>query len=304
MVMGVPVGDDAFVAAVMAKKVRGTVSKINSTFESLRNSHKQTLHCIAYYCLNSLFDHWLQGLLPQHSVAHARLVDDALDSVLRHTLVPGALDDPLTLRRLRMPARHGGIGFRACADTGTEFAVKRLAGFIGSVNQAIPRMLDVTSKDGVVIAGYSNGLAPLLGVGSFDENEGERYADLIAGDSLLGAQIVSAWTTLQDGASPPDMVAPRAGLLSAAADDLGFGTAHLQRELTKEVEDCRSLDLSRVISELPAGNPKRESYEECRGDPVMRGWVYSYPGYGHSVPKEAQGRAEPKEGCLTKRLLD
>ena len=131
MVMGVPVGDEAFVAAVMAKKVRGTVSKINSTFESLRNSHKQTLHCIAYYCLNSLFDHWLQGLLPQHSVAHARLVDDALDAVLRHTLVPGALDDPLTLRRLRMPARHGGIGFRACADTGTEFAVKRLAGFIG-----------------------------------------------------------------------------------------------------------------------------------------------------------------------------
>ena len=47
MVMGVPVGDEAFVAAVMAKKVRGTVSKINSTFESLRNSHKQTLHCIA-----------------------------------------------------------------------------------------------------------------------------------------------------------------------------------------------------------------------------------------------------------------
>jgi hypothetical protein len=32
MVMGMPVGDDVFVAAVMAKKVHGTVSKINSSF--------------------------------------------------------------------------------------------------------------------------------------------------------------------------------------------------------------------------------------------------------------------------------
>ena len=63
-----------------------------------------------------------------------------------------------------------------------------------------------------------------------------------------------------------------------------FGTAHLQRELTKKVEDCRSLALSQGISELPAGNPKRESCEECRGDKVMCCWVYSYPGYGHSVP--------------------
>jgi hypothetical protein len=80
------------------------------------------------------------------------------------------------------------------------------------------------------------------------------------------------------------MAAPRAGLLLAGADDIGFETAHFQRELTKEVEDCRSLALSRDISELPAGNLKHESYEECRGDKVMRGWVYSYPSYGHSVP--------------------
>ena len=88
---------------------------------------------------------------------------------------------------------------------------------------------------------------------------------LIAGNSVQGAQIiVSAWATLQDGSSPPDIVAPRADLLSAGADDLGFGTAHLQRELTKEVEDNRSLALPLDILELPAENPKRESYEECR----------------------------------------
>jgi hypothetical protein len=81
------------------RKSTGLLAKLTHLFESLSNSHKQTLHCIAYYCLNSLFDHWLQGLLPHHPVAHARLVDEALDSVLRHTLVPGALDDPLTLRR-------------------------------------------------------------------------------------------------------------------------------------------------------------------------------------------------------------
>ena len=58
-----------------------------------------------------------------------------------------------------------GTGFGACADTATEFAVKRLAGFIGSVNLAILCMLGVVTKNGPVVAGYFNGLAPLLVTG-------------------------------------------------------------------------------------------------------------------------------------------
>ena len=62
---------------------------------------------------------------------------------------------------------------------------------------------------------------------------------------------------------------------------MALGTRHLQRELTREVENRRALALKRLISLLPAGDPRRESFEECVKDPVMRRCVDSYPGHGH-----------------------
>ena len=133
-------------AAVMAKKARGTVSKFSLTKDELRNSHKHTLHTLAYYCFQPPFDHWLQHLLPQHSQLFTQQVDAALSQLLGTTLAPGALDCAYAQKRIRLPARYTGIGFRACSgEADGDFSLKTHAGFVGAASAAVAKMFDHAS---------------------------------------------------------------------------------------------------------------------------------------------------------------
>jgi len=277
------VGDEAFIAAVMKKKASATVSKINLTKNELRHSHKQTLHCLTYYCLQPLYDHWLQNLLPRHAQLFAQEVDDALNKVLEITLAPGVLQCDYAKHRVRLPARHTGAGIRSCGPADQDFSVKGLAAFVGATSKAVSEMLDRESEDGHVVPGYSTGLEPLIGAGSFDGGGG-LFSTLVSGGSDLGAALRSSWVVLQAGAAPPGQAAPSDGILRKDVEDLGHGTPHLQRELTRQVEGARALALQRKIQLLPAGDPRRESHDECVKDPVMRRWTDMCPTPSHSLP--------------------
>ena len=157
---------------VTERKARKVISKITQTRESLRSAHLQSLHSLAYYCCQPLSDHWLKLLLPSQSAALGVAHDGAMDSVLGVTLVDGLLDDPRSMKRLRLPARIKGIGIRACGDSRAHgISPKRFAAFLGAVNQFLPRCLDTVSLEGGVVAGFAPGLAPRIGAGSFDEVE-------------------------------------------------------------------------------------------------------------------------------------
>ena len=119
--------------------------------------------------MQPLPDYWLQLMSPSVTAEFANTVGEALAAVASCTLPPEAFTNPLVRRRVVAPARYAGAGLRACSASEGIFPVKVHAGFVGAMMQALPRMLDRTSADGVVTKGYANGLQGLLGEHSFDE---------------------------------------------------------------------------------------------------------------------------------------
>ena len=78
MIGGVPVVDDSYVCSCMGAKAGEVVSKIDKVSCMLRTLHLQAAHCVTYYCLNSLFHHWVQHCYPEQSVGAAGLLDEAV----------------------------------------------------------------------------------------------------------------------------------------------------------------------------------------------------------------------------------
>ena len=276
-VMGAPVGDAAYVAAFMRRKADQVVGDIISTLSSLRSRSLHAMHAVAHYCLAPRADHWLQLLPPRLSRDFGLAVDGAMERVLRACLGDSSFDVGLLRRRVRQPVRHRGVGYRTAADSGDGISLKAHAGFVGSVAQAIPRMLDSVSSDGRVTRGYTPGLAARIGAGSFDEAHGGRYRHLLVTGCALGRDVSASWVELQAAAAVGPGALPAAALLSGPADVLAFGTCprQLQHHLTDEVEGRRALELEADLARLPAGHPYRDAYDEC--DDVARAWVRALP---------------------------
>ena len=205
----------------------------------------QSLHAIAYYCLAPRADHWLQLLPPRLSHEFGWEVDVALSRVFRACYTDAAYETELLRRRLRQPLRLKGVGLHASADSTDGISLKAHAGFIGSVSQALPRMLDRVTKDGVVLRGYSPGLRARVGDGSFDEAGGTRYQTLLDSGCALGQDIVTSWAALQHATQVGPGALPADALLSRPAHLLTFdkGTTDVQHCLTVEIENRRAVGL-------------------------------------------------------------
>ena len=93
---------------------------------------------------------------------------------------------------------------------------------------------------------------------------------LAAASSLPSLLVLPNWTVLSlvrghcssVALALPDEEAPTSGLLAQEASAMALGTHYFQRELAREVENRRAIALKRLISLLPAGDPRRESFEE------------------------------------------
>ena len=143
---GIPVGDSTFVRAFLETKVNSATSKATQVTDQLCDVHRQSLWTALYYALQPSFHYWLQHCYPADCAPHAARLDDVLVGVAR-VCIPGlCLDDDVTGRRFRLPARMYGGGIRS---------LEKLApvAFAATACTTIPRLPDACSARGDVRAG-------------------------------------------------------------------------------------------------------------------------------------------------------
>eukprot|EP00973_Karenia_brevis_P034189 4715578-Karenia_brevis.AAC.1 len=66
----------------LATKAAKSVSKVDKVTKLLQPMHLQSLHCVLYYGLSHLFDHWVKHCYPSDALASAREVDAAVTRTL------------------------------------------------------------------------------------------------------------------------------------------------------------------------------------------------------------------------------
>ena len=112
MVGGVPVGDAAYVDEAVRVLGEGIESYIDTTVTQLQ-LHPHHLAASLYHAAQHRFMYWLRHLPPQHTLTTAQHLDIVVArAVERCGGYPGMLSDPLLLRRMRLPVRMRGCGFR------------------------------------------------------------------------------------------------------------------------------------------------------------------------------------------------
>lgn len=148
------------------------------------------------------------------------------------------------------------------------------AAFCGSINQAVPRLIDHRDAAGELVAGFFPSLAPVLGAGSFDDgNEGTRYASFLASGHASAAEFAVAWADLR----------AEAGGRTTAEDCVLFHEAEggrgTQRALTLVVEQQRYDDLAADIAALPTNSPRSlfRRVAWCSVDKNSAVWVSAIP---------------------------
>ena len=186
-------------------------------------------------------------------------------------------------RRLRLPARLRGGGLRSHTETAA-------AAFVGSVNQALPRLIDHTDAAGSLVPGLLPSLSGVLGAGSFDaDNAGTRYAQYLSSGHAGAAELQRAWDALRDEAGHiTDEECP----LFHTAD----GARGSQRDLTGVVEARRLALIDTDIAALPRDDHgalyARVAW--CSVDAASAVWVSAIP-----TRHLRAGPAEFREICAT-----
>ncbi|EJK48312.1 hypothetical protein THAOC_32903, partial [Thalassiosira oceanica] len=98
-------------------------------------------------CLQFRGDYWLRHLPPQLTATFAKELDESTWGFLEH-----ALGDELSnwtnlgIRRLQLPVRRNGGGFRSCNS-------RKDAQYAGCLAQSAPQLLDRKDDRGNVIPG-------------------------------------------------------------------------------------------------------------------------------------------------------
>ena len=146
--------------------------------------------------------------------------------------------------------------------------------FAGSINGALPRMLDRQRAAGPSVPGFCPGLESALGAGSFDDAaEQPRYRAFLDSGLPTAYALSDAWEEMQGvlGADYDDdeKTAPLRVPVEAAS-----GT---QRDLTTAVEVARRGDFERAIDSLPVDDRRRTAFHANAGCKLSRVWIAGIP---------------------------
>ena len=133
------------------------MSKIDHTVSLLQSTDAASLGALTFSCLSSTADYDLRLAASADSVRPlAEAVDDALLRAYAVSQLPSLLQDPLLVRRIRLPARRTGGGLRSRVEL---IPVASVAGFVDAARQ----FLDSAEKG----PGFFNNLKDLFGEGAF-----------------------------------------------------------------------------------------------------------------------------------------
>ena len=266
MVGGVPIGDNAFVYDALLTKAYDVVNYVDTTAARLRD-HPHALWASLYYCCQSRFDHWLRHCPPVHTRVPAGLVDDAILRAIAQMSYQGMTGDPITLQRLRLPARFRGCGIRSRRDL-AEVA------YVSCFAESAEVMIDRAAVAGGprTLRGYFPALRATFGAGSFDP-DGRRFEQLLQlDDSTSAGDFEEAWDSLRQRIQGSTVTGP----LSAEADDAGRGTdRQLQHAITEQIEQVQRDTLHRDMLQLPRTDTRRIAWMSA--DRLSSQWVVSWP---------------------------
>ena len=180
------------------------------------------------------------------------------------------------VERSWLPPRRGGLLLR---QRGGPEAFLPEAAFWGGAAQALPHFADVRDGDGVLVkVGFLPELEGLVGAGSFAGGCAAPWRRSLQAGGGLGAALRAAWARLRSRAHVAE-IAEYAGALAAEAEAAPYTERHLQRVLTKEVEDYRQQRLQSRLDALHVHDRRRESFRAVKGGGAGA-WVTAWPGAG------------------------
>ena len=283
-VCNIPLGSDGYVRQFLDVKRDAVLSQIQTISEGLQ-AYANEAWCALFYSSAHQWDYWMSHVLPRDSRAHSLAIDDALIEAAKGATGVDVGGDDTTRRRLRLPARLKGAGVRSHVETTP-------AAFCGSVNQAVPRLIDYKDEAGELVSGFFPPLAAVLGAGSFDSgNEAARYGAFVASGLAIAAEFAAAWDDLRAEAGD------RATDEECALFYDASGARGLQRELTFVVERQRRDDLAADIAALPVNNNVAAVFRRMAWVSVDKSsavWVSSIP-----TKHMRAGPVEFREICAT-----
>jgi hypothetical protein len=193
-------------------------------------------------CACPRLDFWLGCQVPADVIPVAASFDTALLGFVGETMDQDlAAADDVIRGRVRLPARHAGLGIR-------ERATLSHTAFVATTLEVLPKLVDRVGEDGVIIPGFFNVLAPFIGDGCFDHGEEHPFRTFIASGSSRGTAFASSWEKCRGRAGNPE---DEDHLLFVDAEDTIIGVDKPQRHLTWEIDDHEFAELKATARNYP-----------------------------------------------------
>ena len=272
---GIPLGNADFIQTTLDQKAADFESYVTSTISQLQSASSFGLWSCLYSAISTRLDYWLQHLPPDVTQGLCTAADRVLGEAVERLTYAGALDDDVTLRRMRLPVRRRGCGIRSRAD------VSRAA-YCASLRRALQALIDVTSVDGDVAPGFFPQLEGLVGRGAFDfDRPAHRLRVFMGAPTVHAGYFAEAWEYMQEEVAGAVDIA--SGPFAADAESVPL-VAQLQHRLTDAREAAAARRLDAMVLALPQEDPRRCSWlEAADGARIAGRWLSGHPSTAHGM---------------------
>ena len=191
--IGAPVGEDKFKAHIVSETVAEICSNSNNNTCLLSSASRHAASTALVFSASTRFD-WLMQVLPPRLTYEAAQEIDAAFQDQTITCWGSSSDDSaiyarhssFTQIRAAQPVRRSGTGLRLLAN-------RAHSSYLGSLNGALPRLIDARGEEGVVEKGTFPHLVDVLGDGSFDKGrEARRFRTFLNSDCEMAKDFKEA----------------------------------------------------------------------------------------------------------------
>jgi len=152
----------------MTEVVDLALSKQTTVTQLLQDRSPQALWTCLYYCLAPVLNHWMQRVRvqPELMLHFCNRFQTGLEEVARAALHPDIAKIPAVVDRIRLPARHGGLGLRDQTQV-------RFAAYLGCLNMVLPCMVNRLEEGGTLVRGFLHEVFGPVMAGKYN-NESQR----------------------------------------------------------------------------------------------------------------------------------
>ena len=223
----------------------------------------------------------MQRLDPDLMREHCERFQEGLDDVAKAALHQDILKDQISIDRVRMPPRHGGLGLRNVVDV-------RDAAFLGCLNMVLPCMVTRMMDGGTLMQGYLHKIfGPTLGgqynYGAIDHTkwlyEQSEQSTGVSEFGDLHKQHETSYNRLRARIPAAERDSSHVAPLHLPITRMGEGVLNLQHAITVALEDKVHLKkLQADMTQLPADDRHKIAYFHTTGDhlPIAMSFVTAW----------------------------